>query len=383
MFDDDSYIKLLSKAGVKGSATKKDIYGVLIALAIFWLPLAIITLINRTFWTGDITTSFITDFDVQARLLISMPVFILSDRLVRSRLATIMAQFTNAGIIGKEIEGEFQNIIQSKTRFLRSKWTDLGVLLVCYLQLVLVLYYESTNTSVLSWQIVESGGEISLNLAGKWFILLSGPFVLFFALRWLLRVIVWGAMLYKISRLKITLFPVHPDLCGGLGFLGYTLRFFSPVALAISATVAGNMADFMLQEGLRLVDLRFIGLAYFLFISLLFTLPLLFFIGQLINAREKSVFENDDYTNGIYRELRAQMSKGFEKVNKDDLKLVDFSAAADLSAVINNALNMKFIPFTLKDMIPLWTMTIIPFFGVVLIQIPVSEIVAQLFSILI
>lgn len=189
-------------------------------------------------------------------------------------------------------------------------------------------------------------------------------------------------MLYKISRLKITLYPVHPDLCGGLGFLGYSLRFFSPVALAISSTVAGNMADFMLQEGLRLVDLRFIGLTYFLFISLLFTFPLLFFIGQLINAREKSVFENDDYTNGIYRELRAKMTKGFDKVNEDDLKLVDFSAAADLSAVINNALNMKFIPFTLKDMIPLWTMTIIPFIGVVLIQMPVTEILTQLVSVL-
>lgn len=229
---------------------------------------------------------------------------------------------------------------------------------------------------------METNGETSLNLAGKWFILISGPFLLFLFYRWLFRIIVWGIMMYNISRLKLTLFPMHPDLAGSLGFLGYSIRYFSPVALAISATVAGTMADFMLAEGLHLVDVRFSALGYFILMTLLFTLPLFVFSNKLIDAREKSVYENYDYTNGIYRELRKEISKGHNQVTHEDLKLPDFSAAADLSAVIENALKMKFIPFTIKDLIPLWVMMAIPFLGVILIEIPVTQILQSVVSLL-
>jgi hypothetical protein len=382
MFEDNIYNKLLIRVGFKGSGVKSDIFRVLTAFIICWIPMAITTLVKGTFWTGNIAESFITDFDIQARFFISLPIFILADRLVSSRLSLIIKQFVNSGIIGEDIREKFDHIVSSRTRFLRSIWTNLAIFALCYLHVIIVLFYESTSTSVLSWQIMESGGEPTLNFAGKWYLLVGGPFVLFLFYRWFLRIIVWGLIMYRISRLDITLFPMHPDLAGSLGFLGYSIRYFSPVALAISASVAGNMADFMLAEGLRLADMKFIGLAYFVFMTIVFTIPLFLFSGKLIDAKEQSVYENNDYTNGIYRELRRKISKGYQKVKAEDLKMPDFSAVADLSAVIENALNMKFIPFTLKDIIPLWTMMAIPFIGVILIEIPVNEILRQLFSIL-
>jgi hypothetical protein len=382
MFEDNAYNDLLKKIGFKGSGVKSDISKVIVSLIVCWLPLLVITIIKGTFWTGDISRSFITDFDIQARFLVTLPIFILADRMVSSKLALIIAQFINSGIVGNEIREDFELIIKSKTRFLRSKWTNLAILALCYLQVFLVLFYESSSTSLLSWQVMEADGETSLNLAGKWFILISGPFLLFLFYRWLFRIIVWGILMYNISRLKLTLFPMHPDLAGSLGFLGYSIRYFSPVALAISATVAGTMADFMLAEGLHLADVRFSALGYFILMTLLFTLPLFVFSNQLINAREKSVYENYDYTNGIYRELRKEISKGHNQVTREDLKLPDFSAAADLSAVIENSLKMKFIPFTIKDLIPLWIMMTIPFLGVILIEIPVTQILQSVVSLL-
>lgn len=383
MFEDNTYNNLLYKAGLKGSGTKYDYGRVLIALAIFWLPLPIFTLIHGTFWTGNINTSFISDFDIQARLLISVPIFILSDRLVRSRLALILGQFVNSGIIRKDTKETFDNIVQGSIRFLKSKWTNIGILVVCYFQITLVFYYEYTSTSLMTWQIMETSEGPMISIAGFWATFISGPFVLFLFYRWFIRIIVWGIIMFRISRLDLHLYPVHPDLMGGLGFLGYGIRYFSIIALAISASVAANMVDFMLVEGIHLIDLRFLALAYFIFITAIFALPLFSFVDKLTDAREKSIFENNDYINGIFRELKIQMSKEFDEVNSEDLKLLDFSAAGDLSAVVNNALKMKFLPFTLKDLIALWVATAIPFTAVILLEIPFSKIFKELVSLLV
>lgn len=383
MFEDDSYNKLLYKAGLKGSGVNFDFGRVLIALAIFWLPLVLFTLIQGTFWTGNINTSFISDFDIQARLLVSMPIFILSDRLLRSRLALILGQFVNSGIVSKEIKGSFDDIVQHNIRFLRSKWTNIAVFVVCYIQIILVFYYEYTSTSLMTWQIAEANGDAMISIAGFWATLISGPFVLFLFYRWFLRIIVWGIILFKVSRLDLVLFPVHPDLAGGLGFLGYSIRYFSIIALALSVSVAANMIDFILIEDIRLVDLRITALAYFIFITVIFALPLLSFTSKLTDAREKSIFENNDYINGIFRELKIKMSKEYEEVKPEDLLSPDFSAAADLSAVVDNALKMKFLPFTLKDLVALWVITAIPFIAVVLLEIPFSRIFAELISLLV
>ena len=236
------------------------------------------------------------------------------------------------------------------------------------------MFYESSNTSFLTWQLVSETGEPSLNMAGKWCTLISRPFVLFLFYKWLLTIIVWGNILRKISNLKLNLYPEHPDLSGGLGYLGYALRYFSPITFAISAAVAGNMADFIVIEGLHLAELKIAALGYFVGMTLLFTMPMLFFTAKMVEARENSVFENYDFANGMYRELRLKIKKGYDQVTKQDLDSSVYSSVSDYNAVVDNVLKMKFVPFSIKDLIPLWVFMVLPFFGVVLLEIPFAEI---------
>lgn len=382
-FENETYNKLLEKLGVRPKGFNLQIIKVLIPFVICWAPLAIITIYTGHFWTGNVDTSFITNFDSQVRFLISLPILILSEKLISSKLGLILNQFKNSGIIKPEDFGTFHQIVEKALHFLKSKWTFTFIIVICYFQVFSVLTYENEYTSILSWQIADVAGEEKLNIAGKWNALISRPIVFFLFLQWLLRIMVWGWMLRKISMLNLNLFPIHPDLAGGLGFLGYALRFFSPIAFAISAAIAGNMIDFILIEGIQAKALILPGLAYLLFISLLFTIPLLSFMGKLIEGREKSVFENYDFANGIYRELRLKFSKGYDKVTEEDLKSPDFSAASDLSAVVENALKMKYTPFTLRDLLPLWVMTILPFLAVVLIEVPIHVLFKLILSFLV
>jgi len=132
------------------------------------------------------------------------------------------------------------------------------------------------------------------------------------------------------------------------------------------------------------MDLKFIALAYFIFVTLLFVFPMLFFVEILTNAREQSIFENNDYANGIFRELQSKVaSKGFDQVNAEDMSSPEFSAVCDMSGVFSNVLNMQTLPFTLKDLIPLWAMTALPFIFVVFIEFPVIDVIKTVLDVIV
>jgi hypothetical protein len=378
-YSENTYSKLLHKAGVNKEGANREVKSVLIALLICWLPLAIITLIQQNFWTGSFANSFITSFETQSRLLVTVPILLFSDRIVNLKLGRLLAQFVSSGIIRNEDVERFYQIIWNNVNFMKSRWVEPILFLLSYLQVILILFYTTENTHMLSWGLNED--HQSLNLAGFWSTLISKPFVLYLVYRWLLRIIFWDIILYKISKLNLKLFPPHPDLVGGLGFLPYSIRYFSGVAFAFSAILAGNMADFVLVEGAHVTDFKFIALGTFIFITILFVFPLLFFVNKLNSAREQSIFENNDYANGFFRELHHKVkSKGYNQVTADDLNSTEFSTVSDMSGVFSNVLHMQTLPFTLKDLLPFWISTIIPFIFVIFIEFPVIEVFKAIFS---
>ena len=373
---------MLGKAGLKTEGFNGQLKSVFVALAICWLPLVIFTLILKNFWTGNMDTSFISSFDTQARLLITIPILIFFERSVNLKLGKLLAQFVSSGLIRNEDIGSFKEIITKQINLMRSRWVDLIIIILCYFQVLLILFYAKENTNLLIWEL--NNDHESLNIAGLWSTLISKPFVLYLVYKWLLRIVFWGIILFKITRLNLDLFPPHPDLVGGLGFLPYSIRYFSPVALAFSAIVAGNMADFVLIEGVHVLDFKFMAFAYFIFITTLFVFPLLFFVEKLTDAREQSIFENNDYANGIFRELQSKVAlKSFNQVNAEDMDSPQFSAVCDMSGVFSNVLNMKTLPFTVKDLLPLWGMTALPFVFVVFIEFPIIDVLKKVLSLLV
>lgn len=381
--EDYAYNKLLRKIGITGGGIKATFLRVAIPLSVCWLPLAVFTILSRTFWTGDSSTSFISNFDTQARLLFSMPILILAERTILPKLGLIVDQFVNSGIIKNEDRGPCREIIARNTRFMNSNWTDLVILAVSYTHTLMMGFVEDPDRVILTWSIVSTGGEARLSLAGWWSLLVSRPLVLFLFYRWVVRVIVWALLLLRISKLNLNIYTIHPDLAGGLGFLGYSIRYFAPVALAISAAVAGRMIDTILIGGAHVSELRVYALLYFVVITLLFTFPLMLFTPVLLNARDNAMFENSDFANGLFRELRKKTLKNYDQVSAEDLSLPDYSATTDLSSVINNTLKMRFVPFGLRDLIPLWLMTAIPFIFVVLVEVPFFELLKKMMNLLV
>lgn len=294
-----------------------------------------------------------------------------------------MAQFKNSGIVKTEQHDLLDNISAKSKAFLSSKWLDFAVFAFCYLQVVLILTFEKENTFLLTWQINNSNETVVLSHAGWWNFLIGRPLVIFLFYRWIIAIVAWGFVLRKISKLDLELFPMHPDCVGGLGFLGYAIRYFSPITFAISASVSGSLMDMILIEDMSLSELKVPVFGFFILITLLFTYPLLWFTKKLIDAREKSVFDNDDFANGMLREFKNKTSKKYHEVEPEDLQSPIYSSVSDLSSIMNNALNMKFLPLSLKDLVPLWVSILIPILFVISLEIPLNQLIKEIFSLMI
>lgn len=382
IFEDKLFNKLFNNHGGEADFVKAQIKKTLVVFGICWLPLALLTALEGSFWTGDAKTSFITNFDTQIRYLVSLPIFIMAERMVSVRLRTIMAQFKNSGIVKKEQFGALDQITDKNRSFLSSKWLDLAVFTICYIQVILILIFEKENAFMLTWQIHHSNQALALSSAGWWNFLIGRPLVLFLFYRWIIAIIAWGFLLRKISKLDLNLFPLHPDCVGGLGFLGYGIRYFSPITFAISASVSGSLIDMILIEDMSLSEIKIPVIGFFILITFLFTYPLLWFTKKLIDAREKSVFDNDDYANGMLREFKVKISKKYHEVNHEDLQSPVYSSVSDLSSIMNNALNMKFLPLSLKDLVPLWVSIIIPILFVISMEIPINQLLREVLSLM-
>jgi hypothetical protein len=133
---------------------------------------------------------------------------------------------------------------------------------------------------------------------------------------------------------------------------------------------------------MHLADLKITFAVYMIFITLLFSLPLMSFSKPLKKAREEAIFTYYDLAAGMNRELVKKIADKSYKVGPEDLELPHYSTVCDFSSLMLNAVQMKSIPFTLKDLVPLWVPALIPFIPVILIEIPVVQLLKTLSGLL-
>lgn len=88
-----------------------------------------------------------------------------------------------------------------------------------------------------------------LNLAGFWFIFVSGFILGFLGYRWIWGLIIWARLHRRLDRLDLNTVATHPDRAGGLGFMGEVELRFGILAFAIGTLTSANLANNILFEG--------------------------------------------------------------------------------------------------------------------------------------
>jgi FtsH-binding integral membrane protein len=185
-----------------------------------------------------------------------------------------------------------------------------------------------------------------------------------------------------VSRLDLHLVPPHPDLAGGLQFVGASLRAFPLLSFALGAVVAGGVANHVVHQGMHLLDFKYVIAALVVVILILFVAPLTVFTREILQARRRGIFEYGALAGAVGRQMERRWLEPRGKVDQDALDVQHFSATTDLYQVVSNVYQIKSVPLDLQDLVAVIVAVLLPFLPILLFEIPLNVILPDLVKLL-
>jgi len=345
-----------------------NVIRILFLTGIAWLPLMVLTLIDGTFYTPELTLPFIKDVTPFVRGLIVIPLLVMADNLIEPMIARVLKYLKVSGIVADSEKECLSSAAERMTRQMNSKLLQviLMVLVVAASWMLQSGYVDMWNEDgVTSWMLEPENGGVDETLAGSWFLLVTSPLVSFLLYRWMWRFFVWSIFLYRVSRMKLELYASHTDLAGGLGMVGVNHSLFGILFVIMATLVSSELAGNVLYEGETLVDVKQLVIVFIAISLVVLFIPLLFFTNKLIHLKHKALV--------TYGTLQNQLSGDFHKhwITDETKKLVESmqpSAMADYSAVYEIVSNMRVVPINMKTIVIVAALILLPFLPLALTE---------------
>lgn len=319
------------------------------------------------------------DFSLCARSLVAAPLLILAESACSPRLGAIACQFAAADLIPAGQEQHYRDAVQSTLRWRDSRVAGLLIVLCAY-SISVGLALTVPAEVLPAWHITLAADAHSP--AGWWHLFVSLPLLLALLLGWLWRLLLWTRFLCRVARLDLRLIAAHPDLAAGLKFVGYSARAFAPLGFACGVIGAGTMANGMVYAGLSAWVFVPLMLGLGCVVLVLFAGPTLVFVGPLLRAWRRGVFDEGTLINRVGHQFERKWIALGEHQTEDPLAVHDFSATNDLFQLAANIYAMRLTPLDLKSLAGLVVATLLPFLPALLLIIPVSEILSVLVHLL-
>jgi hypothetical protein len=374
-FEAGPYRSIQRSIGLIGVDTSRAGRRAGVATLIAWLPLVVITAIEGHAIGPTPRESMWLDFAAHARYLVALPLLIIAESICLPGLALIAHHFGDAGLIPDESRPQYDELLESTRRVLSSQQMDIGILLVAY---ILSLTFPSPlyPADTATWVRPVPFEEVSL--AGWWRTLVSQPLYLMLLLGWISRIVMWSRFLYGVSRLKLDLDPAHPDHAAGLGFVGGSVSAFVALAFTLPIPIVGVVAQEIFYGNSNIMQFRFAIASVVIIEGLIFTAPLLVLSPTLLRERRKGVFQYGALASAAGRVFEQRWLKGASGKGADILAVPDASAAIDLYSIAGNAVQMRLVPVTPRQLARLLVAAFLPFVPILAMTLPLRDIFTSL-----
>lgn len=353
----------------------------LLISSIAWLPLFVLSTLEGRAGPGTATVPFAEDLEAQAHLLLALPLLIAAEPFVGRRLGPVVGHFVSSGIISPATRPRLDAAVASATRLCNSVALEAVLLLLVY-TVGHDLWMRQVTHRTDTWWATGGPAGLQLSWAGWWYVYVSIPVFQFILFRWYFRLFVWSRFLWQVSRLPLRLVPTHPDRAGGLGFLGESVRGFAPVLLAQGVLVAGQIANRILHDGAPLLTFKREIAAVAVLQPLLILGPLAFFGRHLTSARRTGLAAYGIFASEYVREFEAKWIRKEVPEGTSPLGSGDIQSLADLINSFEAIRNTWPVPFGVRTVVLLVTVTVLPVAPLVLTVIPLDELVAKLLAVL-
>ena len=353
---------------------------IVVLLLVTWVPMCVFALVQGVALGNTPRGSFLLDFATYVRYFLGIPVLVLAEGLVGSRLRRAGLQFLSEGLVRQEDYPAFERAVARLARRRESVIAALVIIALAVLGPWKLTYESASGIGMVGWQSVTfpEGHAFRYNLAALWSYLVALPVLLFLGYRWLWRIFFWTLFLHDIARLNLRLIPTHADRAGGLGFLEIAHDSFGIFAFTIGATFSALVAFQVLFEGVH-IDLFQISMLIALAAVLVLSLgPMLVFIPILSRTKREALLYYGSMVIGYNRDFEDKWGKASGPQNPELLGSADIQSLADLGNSFRFVHEMGYTPFGKWAIVYQVVMTLLPALPLVLLVVPFSEILAVL-----
>ena len=378
---------LLPRLRLTLTPRSRDRYCTISSIAIFvtltWLPLLALTLVAGSA-LADIPIPFFHDPLPHVRYLIAGPLLLATERVVDRRLAGVVEHLRRSSIVPARSQGALEELLRRLARLRDSPVVDPALIAIALASAWMLSHsqvierYAATGET---WA-VRGGSAQQLAAAGSWSLWVSAPLFQFLALRWLWRLASWSLFLKRVAALDLEVRPAHPDLCGGLLFVGRGQASFALPMAAITASAASAGAHQILFAGATFADLGVSAAVCVAFAAIVVVLPLLFFSGKLAQAKQVGLASygalGDALTDDFHRKwiLRDAAPRGSLPLAADPSTLVDFAG------IYATASRMRPAPLDVTTLVQVIAPPLVAFLPMALAVFTPAEIVRRLAELL-
>lgn len=375
------FYQLLRRTHLENDTAEMIRRRIVVFLAITWLPLFTITLLQGKILHAGGGVPFLLDFEVHTRFLVALPLLVLAELVVHRRMRHLLRQFDERHLIAESDRSRFEAAFASVVR-LRNSIPAEGVLLaVVYGVGILIVWRQYIALDTTTWYATQSTEGSRLSLAGIWYGYVSLPIFQFLLCRWYFRMFIWARFLWQVSRLDLRLVPTHPDRMGGLGFLTTTTYAFVPVLVAHGTLLAGMIGSRIYHLGATLPTYKFEVLILFVFLVCLVLGPLLVFSFQLAATKRRGMREYGTLAERYVREFDTKWLRGGGPPGEPLVGSADIQSLADLGNSFEVVQTMRILPFGKEAVLQIAVATFAPVIPLLLTMMPLEELLKRLLGI--
>lgn len=345
--------------------------------AIAWLPIVVWAWLQGRALPqqGQAAEPLLQHFGVHARLLVAIPVLILSEAIAQRIMARLLSQFVHAGVVGPTDVPRFRAVL-GRTARLRDATLPWVIIVVA----ALTWSFGGSVTHRAHELLWAAGGgpTPSLGFGGWWYVYVGRPIFAALLSGWLWRLVLLAVTLQGISKLDLVVVPTHPDRAGGLGFVERFPGAFSAVVFAASMVIAAGWAHDAEFHGLNVRSLHPMMVAAVVVALIIFLSPYLVFVGPLSRAKKLAILDYGALVARHGSAVRRKWILGEATVDEPLLSVPEIGPVADTISMYQAVQRMRPIPLQKAALFAIALPVLIPFVCVLAIQIPLRELLAQL-----
>ena len=375
--------QFLVRARLSGSALELLHRRMLVLVAVAWVPLLVLSLLDGVAAGSAVHVPFLFDVDSHLRFLLSLPILIAAEIIVHRRTRVVVAQFVAQGLVPDALRARFNETLESGAKLRNSIVAEVFLIGIVYGVGIFVVWRYYMVLDVPTWYATPEAGRVQPKLAGWWYFLVSLPIYQFILLRWYYRFGVWTRFLWQVSRLPLAYQPLHPDGSGGIGFLAGVTRAFAPLLFAQGALLAGALANTILYEGEVLTSFYVEVVLFVAFVVFIIIAPLLLFMIPLAAAKRQGVREYARLSRQYADEFAEKWMRGARPADEALIGSADIQSLADLGNSFDKVRGMSVIPITRGAVAQLVIAALLPLVPLLLTLISFEELLKRIVKVLV